>query len=271
MYDQSYLKNKQYHDPGNLDARIKIHSLYSTGSKDWYTFIFEQLRIKRYACLLGLGCGNAMQWKMNRKKFPNDCKIILADLSTGMISDAKEAFKGDSRFGLLSCDIQHIPFEKAYFDIVTANHMLYHVPSIHKGLEEVTRILKPKGYMMAATNGENHMLELYELLNTFENAYNAEEMKHRRFSIENGYEQLSPYFKYVIFIPYESDLWVTDIDPLISYVYSMWDVEGVISLQRKEEMYQFFKTIMEENGGLLIHKSTGIFLASNHAEGITSF
>ena len=57
-------------------------------------------------------------------------------------------------------DAQDIPFEDDTFGCVVANHMLYHVPDLDKGLAEIRRVLKPGGKLYAATNGEAHMLEL---------------------------------------------------------------------------------------------------------------
>ena len=39
-------------------------------------------------------------------------------------------------------DIQDIPYEDDSFNIVIANHMLYHVSNVNKAIEEVYRVLK---------------------------------------------------------------------------------------------------------------------------------
>jgi ubiquinone/menaquinone biosynthesis C-methylase UbiE len=39
-------------------------------------------------------------------------------------------------------DIQLVPYADATFDAVIANHMLYHVPDLKKGMSEMRRILK---------------------------------------------------------------------------------------------------------------------------------
>ncbi len=42
-------------------------------------------------------------------------------------------------------DIQSIPYNDKEFDMVVANMMLYYVPDLDKGLEEVARVLKNGG------------------------------------------------------------------------------------------------------------------------------
>ena len=44
--DPRYLKKYQYRDPGNLNSRITIHTLFSTGRQDWAGFIFDQINPK---------------------------------------------------------------------------------------------------------------------------------------------------------------------------------------------------------------------------------
>ncbi len=43
-------------------------------------------------------------------------------------------------------DIQEIPFEKDTFDVVICNHVLEHVDSDKKAMQEIYRILKPNGF-----------------------------------------------------------------------------------------------------------------------------
>jgi ubiquinone/menaquinone biosynthesis C-methylase UbiE len=266
MNNPLYLRKHQYADPQNLNARILIHSHFSIGTESWADFIFRHLAIEGSMNILALGCGNATQWQINQDRFPSDTRITLTDLSMGMIHPAPPSLLKDHRFSFLCCDIQQTPFLDRYFDRVTANHMLYHVPDILTGLKEVSRVIKPEGIFMAATNGETHMIDLYELLEAFEPAYHPDDAKHTRFSIENGFEILKQVFSEVKFKTYESNLWVTDAQLLVDYVYSMWDAEEVIPDASRGEMNQYFQNMIDKDGGIFIRKSTGIFLASQSSK-----
>ena len=262
MSDQVYLKRTQYANAGNLNARILIHDLFSTNQEKWTDFIFKHLLIEKDMQVLAIGCGNATQWQENRIRFPQGARFILSDLSIGMLREARAGLQGDSRFSFYCGDAQALAFGQASFDRVTANHMLYHVPDITAALQEVSRVLKPEGIFIAATNGNEHLIELYELLNGFDSNYLYEANKHARFSIENGIGQLDGIFVDVGVSLYKSDLWVTDAKLLVDYTYSMWDAMDTIGEERRTEMQVFFQNLIDRDGGIYIRKSTGVLLAS---------
>ncbi|MCJ7696471.1 MAG: methyltransferase domain-containing protein [Anaerolineaceae bacterium] len=270
MSDQSFLRKSQYANPKNLNARIKIHQLFSTPGENWNDFVYNHLSIQGNNKVLALGCGNATQWTTNLSRFPEKCLITLSDLSLGMLSGTRLGLAADERVNLSVLDAQALPYTEALFDRVTANHMLYHVPDIEKALKEVGRVIKPDGLFIAATNGEDHMRELYELVTDFNSAYVAEDNKHTRFSLENGIEKLGKVFPYVKKVLHLSNLWVTDAVMLTDYVFSMWDAQGVIPPDSYKDMQAYFVGQIDRSGGIKIRKSTGLFLASQEKETLRS-
>jgi len=140
--------------------------------------------------------------------------------------------------------------------------MLYHVPDIAQTLAEVARVLKPDGAMMAATNGENYMLDLDLLLTEFWPDYGGLHTMSIKFNLQNGSDQLSQWFGVVEKKLYTGDLWVTEAQPLVDYVYSTPRVQQVIPLDQREAMRVFFQARIDQAGGILIRKETGLFLAS---------
>lgn len=260
-FDRSYLLRHQYHDTGNLNARILIHSLFSTGKQAWHDFVFERLPAEPGLRLLALGCGNATQWQENQARFARSTSIFLTDISHGMLREAQDSLGSDSRF-LFSCqDAEAVAFPPAFFDFITANHMLYHVPGIDQALSEVVRLLKPGGGFMAATNGVNHMRELDELMEGFSSGSERNSMA-GRFSLESAPAQLGNYFARVELHMYPSDLWVTDADLLAAYAFSMPRAKENFSPERKREMTRCFQQRIDADGGIFIRKRTGLFLAS---------
>ena len=259
--DRDYLRQVQYRTAENLNARIQIHKRFTTSSQTWEDFIFAHLPDLSGKRLLALGCGNATQWRANRQRFAPDATIILTDLSEGMLAEARPDLAEDRRFALLCMDASRLEYEDESFDFVTANHMLYHVPDISQTLSEVARVLKPEGAMMAATNGENYMLDLDMLLTEFWPAYGGLHTMSLMFNLENGAEQLSQWFGMVENKLYPGDLWVTDAQPLVDYVYSTPRVQQMIPLDQRELMREYFQARINESGGILIRKETGLFLA----------
>lgn len=262
--DQDYLKDEQYRSPDNLNFRIALHENYSTAEQPWTTWVYEHLAIADQQKVLAVGCGNATQWRDNVRRFPDDSQFYLMDLSIGMLRSGREAIgPADARFNYYSGDAQFLPFEDAQFDRVTANHMLYHVPTIELGVAECARVLKPDGLFIAATNGATHMVDLYTLFEEFKPGFRIPDSDRRRFSLQNGWDYLIPRFAEVRLDFYPSDLWVTDAQALVNYAFSMWDVEDDITNQKAIEMLDFFNQKIAKAGGIRIRKETGIFLASH--------
>ncbi len=268
--DQRYLKGQQYHDPRNLNARIKIHTLFSTAKQPWNDFVFSNIMLEDGISVLELGCGNAMLWQEKASEVIPGCNVCLSDLSFGMITTAASRLRIHPNYSFIVSDSQQVPCQSRLFDRVIANHMLYHVPDIDCCISEVKRVLKPGGVFMAATNGEQHMSDLYDLVSEFEPAYQPSEVKHKRFSIENGVSFIQPHFRYVSFIPYISDLVVTDATLLADYVFSMWDTTAVINNERYLQLINFFQARIDRLGSIFIRKFTGIFIAADDPAAFSS-
>lgn len=80
--------------------------------------------------VLELGCGTGDMWK-NRESLIKSCsKLILSDLSEGMVDTTKANVGIYDNVEYPVLDIQNIPFEDETFDVVIANMMLYHVLDI---------------------------------------------------------------------------------------------------------------------------------------------
>ena len=160
--DPTYLKTDQYLDSSNLDARVEIHRRFSTNPYGWFNWFFDTLEtLPNPARFLELGCGPAYLWKDCVERIPSSWNITLSDLSDGMLDAAWRSLVVTGRpFKYQQIDAQSIPYPDETFDIVLANYMLYHVPDRPKTLQEIRRVLKPGGHLIAATAGQGHLAEL---------------------------------------------------------------------------------------------------------------
>jgi SAM-dependent methyltransferase len=61
-------------------------------------------------------------------------------------------------------DVQHLPFDGGSFDCTLAAWMLYHVPDLDRALRELRRVLRPAGRLVAVTNSEHSLSELWDLV-----------------------------------------------------------------------------------------------------------
>ncbi len=258
--DQDYLLNEQYKDASNLNARIALHQRFSTNTANWYQWLFDHFNIPAGAHILELGSGSALLWKNNLERIPADWQIRLSDLSPGMQSEASKNVGDATAFTFEVVDAQAIPFDAETFDTVIANHMLYHVPDQGRALAEIRRVLKPDGRFYAATNGENHLHEIDEFLMKVVPA-TADKYAPSNFTLENGSELLEHYFSHVEFYRFESDLRITEVEPLIDYMRST-RVGALLVDDKLDELRTLLRQEMAQHEAIFVTKFTGLFEAS---------
>jgi len=126
-----------------------------------------------------------------------DTSIVAVDLSPRMV-ELTRARGIDALVG----DVQALPFGDAEFDLVVAAWVLFHPADLDRALAEITRVLRPGGHLVAATNSEHHLAELWELVGGHHLSYS--------FSAENAESALRRHFASVEIELVEG--WVTFAD-----------------------------------------------------------
>ncbi|ACA56753.1 methyltransferase domain-containing protein [Clostridium botulinum] len=213
--------------------------------------------------ILELGCGDASLWNKNFNHIPSNWEITLTDFSEGMLKDAKKNLgEKRSRFNFKIVNAESIPFGEESFDVVIANHMLYHVPNINKALKEINRVLKSEGILFASTVGKNHMKEIREIISTFD-IYNLTSKSWEMtdsFQLENGLKIVSEYFNMVELKRYKDNLKVTDPVYILDYIFSM-PGNNKINLSSKDlkKIYDYLEDNIKEKENIYITKDTGYF------------
>ena len=142
------------------------------------------------------------------------------------------------------------------FDIVIANMMLYHVPDLAKGLREVSRILKDDGSFYCATYGENGMMTY---INSLFRDYQVQNQVNRNFTLQNGEEELCPFYSDIKTALYKDSLEVTDVEDLVDYIFSLTSMTDLRRIPREE-----VRRVLENNminGILYVPKEYGMFIA----------
>jgi ubiquinone/menaquinone biosynthesis C-methylase UbiE len=257
--DQQYLTQDQYKDASNLDARIALHQRFSTNPQSWFHWIFDTLtQLPADSKILELGCGSAEMWKECVRRIPAGWVITLTDLSDGMLDAAwRNLVPLGRNFKFEQMDAQSIPYDDKSFDVVIANHMLYHVPDREKALTEIKRVLKDNGHLIATTVGGGHMQEMYVWLERVKINERAD-MFSNPFTLESGQKQLQTFFSQVNMSGYIDNLEVTEIDPLIAYIRS--SIGAVyLSEEKLGELKKDLTAILEKEGKIFITKDSGLF------------
>jgi SAM-dependent methyltransferase len=203
------------------------------------------------------------------------------DLSLGMLQKHPAYGQGT----LFQGDAQVLPFPDHRFDVVMANHMLYHVPDIDATITEFRRVLKPGGVVMVATNSQQSMPELQVLMRRaiilLTRASGAQVQAPMPasdlFALENGARHLARYFYAVMRNDLPSVLLFQEIEPVMAYLESTramrepqlppdvaWD--DVMAIMRQQVTH-----LINHLNELPINKQAGVLVATDNGDFIREF
>ncbi len=261
MQEARYLREQQYKDASNLNARIRLHELFSANKQGIHAWIFDHFQLPLRSHILELGCGPATLWVKNLERIPDAWDITLSDFSPGMLDDARSNLsESSSRFKFRVLDAQSIPFEDRRFDAVIANFMLYHVLDRAMAFSEIRKVLRPGGRLYAAMLGKAHLRELDQMVDKFADSPVRVSSASKGFTLENGAAQMSPWFPQVTLRRYEDALAITEAEPLIAYILSM-SVTPALTPGKLEALTQYVRRELDRDGAIRITKDSGLFEA----------
>ena len=246
---------EQYKTSKGLNTRISLHEKYSTNKQGYGNWLVSNYDIFAGMKVLELGCGTGSLWIGRDDILDEFGSLVLTDLSEGMIKTARENIGNRDNIAYRVADIQELPFEDKAFDMVIANSMLYHVPDLPKGINEVRRVLKDDGVFCCATLGENNFIE--ELAEWFKLSGESFKPNHN-FTMQNGTDKLKAVFNDVTPLFYEDSLHVTEAEDLVEYLKSLASFKAVLDLPEKK-----IRDILEEHaegGAIDLPKDYGMFI-----------
>lgn len=251
---------QQYKTPANLNARILLHQRFSSNPNPWMHWVFEMLQLGPASKVLEVGGGPGGLWQENRHRLPKGVKVAFTDQSTGMVAQAISTLGDLPQFAFGASDAQALPFADHAFDIVIANHMLYHVPDRNLALSEIRRVLRPNGRFFAATNDRTHMQELRNLAENFMPGTSMAFSVNERFPFDVATHELSQHFGQVQLHRYHNNLAVTDANILADYMLS-----GISLNLPAVAITPFRKWIqarIDAQGVILVTSASGLFEAT---------
>jgi SAM-dependent methyltransferase len=180
--DEASFVREQYATPDNLRARKAAY--VNAEGDDPREFVLEAVAAAKPQRVLEVGGGEGELAERMVKEL--GVGVVGVDQSEAMV--AEQRARGiDARVG----DVQELPFEDGEFDLVLAAWMLYHVPDLDRGVAELARVLRPDGVLVAVTNSDEHLQELWNL------AGRANAVGRFRFRSDNGEEILLRHFEAV--------------------------------------------------------------------------
>jgi SAM-dependent methyltransferase len=260
--DPEYLREHQYKDAANLSARMALHAKYSRSREPWYPWLAGRVEWPEGADVLEVGCGTGALWTAIAPLLPR-VRLTLTDLSEGMVETARRAVAGLDNVDLAdvrTCDVQELPFAGAAFDVVVANHMLYHVPDRARAVTELARVLRRDGALMAATNGPQHLDAVSDLSRQVL-GWSPLELTDRRFGRSGGAAVLGSSFDTVEWHGHPSTMVCTDPDDVFAFIAST-AAGQLASSEQRAALRSAIEARFRAGGGMLhVRTESGCFVA----------
>jgi SAM-dependent methyltransferase len=152
--DTDILRQQAYATDDMLKLRYHIHETYSVPKVDFREWVLSRLHWSGTERVLDIGCGPGVYLTALAEYVP-DVTYFGLDFSEGMLA------KHPQRRSTTQADSQDLPYATDSFDVVMANHMLYHLPDIDRALtvtrscssrrSRVTRVLPTNTIMRSST------------------------------------------------------------------------------------------------------------------------
>lgn len=262
---------RMYETDANLRIRQETHDKYTVPQVNYVEWVLHCVDWRGDEVVLDMGCGPGAYYAKLQEKAP-DMSYYGVDRSPGILA------RHPAPERVLSLgDANHIPFADNTFDVVMANHMLYHMEDIDHTISELRRVMKPDGLLMAATNSTLTMPELQVLLRraivllTRQGAaqVKAPALISDAFALENGTRILAQHFFAVVRHDLPNALVFPDVEPAMAYLESTRDLreaqlptdvawEDVMMIMR-QQVNQLIKHLNE----LVINKLSGVLIATD--------
>ena len=258
----------QYKNDDNLKKRISIHD-YSTSDEEWSHWLFKREGITEGMKIMDIGCGNGMFWKRVAALLPDNLEIHLVDYSDGMLNSAKNTVaeimedypEKNLKFVIDKRDATDFSYPSSNFDIIMANHMLYHLKRENRLqlYAKIKELLAKNGRFSCTLIGQHHMQELNDFLSEF---YPEAKRLSESFDLwlETCREELAPFFKVTDVEEHKNDLMVPDEEAIFDYVASYSEECKAMINRDKKAFFDAVHSKMNAEGCMYIHKSTGVVM-----------
>lgn len=269
---------RYYATERNLRIHEDTQAKYSVPNIDFVRWTLDTIDWAGDEIVLDIGPGRGSHYACLLQQHPAITYYAL-DLSPNLLLNHPCASDH-----LALGDAARLPYSDDSFDIVMANHVLYHLADIEAGLAEIKRVLKPDGRVLAATDSQQNLIQLQMLIhraNVFLSDNGAKvippALPCEAFALENGTRILARHFYAVVRHDLPCQLVFDDIEPALEYLDSMRDLrqdslpDDVSWDDMMIYMRQFMIQLMGASGKLEIDLITGALVASDRGGFIHDF
>jgi SAM-dependent methyltransferase len=207
----------QYADDHNLAARQSIYS-YQRPQLDLPAAVMATIRPSGGECVADIGCGNGM-YLAEMLRLGHTGPVLGIDLSPGMLTAAA---RRAPTARLVAGDVTALPLRSGTSDLTLAMHMLYHVPDAGQAVAELHRVTRPGGVVVIGLNGDDHLRELREPINSvLAESGAATDPVRERIRLDQGEELLTGPFGPVTRHDFTGELLLPTAQPVADYIRSL--------------------------------------------------
>ncbi|HEY2759671.1 MAG TPA: class I SAM-dependent methyltransferase [Pirellulales bacterium] len=134
-----------------LDARHRAHLVE-------FQQIIQDLPISRGHCVLDLACGDGLYAELLAHRVGSKGTIIAADSSKNYLdlANRKNVCSDRENLQFLAAEVESLPFSDGIFDLVWCAHSLVSFSKPAFALIQMTRILRPGGWVAVMENDSLH-------------------------------------------------------------------------------------------------------------------
>ncbi|WP_034262820.1 class I SAM-dependent methyltransferase [Actinospica robiniae] len=211
--------HQQYRTTDLLRIRRETHERFSEQEVDLHAQSVELLDLVGDEALLDVGCGPGDFLRSLRGRGHRG-RLAGLDQSAAMMAEAAEAEPG---IEWVEGQADALPFADGEFGVISARHMLYHVPDIPAALREFARVVGKGGVVLAATNGPRNTPGLAELETAVAHRFNLREARRSAgpFSTANAPGLLRAAFPVVEERILTNALVFTEAKPIVDYLMTL--------------------------------------------------
>ncbi|KAK0622950.1 S-adenosyl-L-methionine-dependent methyltransferase [Immersiella caudata] len=251
MDPSKHAANQYSATSSNLSQRLAIHD-WSTTSQSWFSWVRD--RLPTSGNLLEVGAGTGLLWQQPDHPLPPNLHLTLTDFSPAMCEELRFSVPSAK---VAQCDAASLPFPSASFDVLVANHMLYHLDDPDAALREFARVLRPgTGRLFVALNGEDHLQELFAVGAAIGRASLIK--KQARVTLDTAPALLGKYFDDVKQEGAPGAFEVGEAKPVVDYLATVGD-GGPLSDEERRVATGLVEGVIRDKGVFTIEKSMVLF------------
>lgn len=153
-----------YEDPTLLRNRQQGYADPLSG-RNFVRWVLDLIDLHAIENVLDAGAGvGRFTIPIGHRLAGRPARVVACDLFGGMLQTiAEAAAEQGMTVETRIADIQALPFDADSFDLVLANHVLYHLPDIGQGVRELARVTRPRGTLVATTNADDIPVAVIDL------------------------------------------------------------------------------------------------------------